>query len=93
MPIRPLRNQIVVRPEKVTEINGIAIVEHGRMHVGTVIAAGPGKRDKHGRLQPCLVKPGDRIHFGEFAFQEADQDGERVLIMTDMDVAGVEEAA
>ncbi len=33
------------------------------MHEGVVVAVGPGKRDKLGRLHPVEVKPGDRVKF------------------------------
>jgi chaperonin GroES len=51
---------------------------------GTVIAAGPGKKD-----EPMTVKSGDTILYGKYAGTEVNFEGEDYLIMRESDILAV----
>jgi chaperonin GroES len=82
---------------------GLVTSQEQQGHVGTVISCGPGrfleKRDSNGvrtgqtsrRWEEMSLKPGDRIHFGEFSFPEWREDGKRWMLIQQADVTGVEE--
>jgi chaperonin GroES len=54
-----------------------------------VVAVGPGKVTRNGKLQPMSVKVGDKILFGKYSGNEVKLDGEEYLIMREEDVLGV----
>lgn len=73
-----------------------AVESYGR---GTVVACGPGKRDKDGvcrRLefdaggQQRPVQAGDVIRFSELEYPEYKEDGKRYALITEGDIVGVE---
>jgi chaperonin GroES len=95
--IRPLIDYVLVQVEKehqtaaglvVFSAKGIRDSQSQYGHRGTVLAVGPGRKDKRGRIQPTTVKPGDLVRFGEFQFKELD--GNQVLIQ-EADITGIEE--
>lgn len=102
MTFRPLRDQILVKPDELQTMTGSGLIIKAREGIhesqsqlgrtGTVIAAGPGKRNAKDRLIPVQVKPGDRIAFGEFQYPEYHEDNTRYLILQDADVAMVFES-
>ena len=51
---------------------------------GTVIAAGPGKKD-----EPMTVKSGDTILYGKYAGTEVSFEGNDYLIMRESDILAV----
>jgi len=53
---------------------------------GTVIAVGPGKRDKHGEREPISVLPNDKIIFGKLAGVEITLDGVEYLLIQEHEV-------
>lgn len=97
--IQPTDDRILVLPDEVREdvtASGILVkvkstVESQRQlgNTGTVVAVGPGKRDRSGRRVPLVVEAGQRIAFGEFQHKETHHDGKRYLIMQEADVCGV----
>lgn len=62
--LRPRADRLLVAPIERVASHTIAVVLHEKFNVGKVIAAGEGKRDKKGRLQPLDVKVGDTIRYG-----------------------------
>ncbi len=58
---------------------------------GTVIAAGNGKANGHGKRVRLDVKPGDRILFGKYGGQEITIDGHEYFIMKEVDVLAIVE--
>ena len=61
---------------------------------GTVVAVGPGKRHpKTGQCMPVSVEVGDVVRFSELEFPRHFEDGKTYVLISDMDVAGVEMAA
>jgi chaperonin GroES len=53
---------------------------------GTVLQAGPGRKDKKGRFIPTEVQPNDRVMFHRITGVETEIDGELLLIMRGEDV-------
>ena len=96
MKFRPLHDRILVRRIDAEEktAGGIIIPDTAKEKPseGEVVAAGPGARDDHGKVQPLDVKAGDRILFGKWSGTEIKLDGEDYLIMKESDVMGVIEA-
>ena len=97
---QPRGDRILVKPDPVLEhatATGIVVVprngeivesakQFGR--TGTVVAVGPGKKDKKGNIHPLTVKEGDRIYFGEFIYQQFHD----CYLMQEADVCGVIDA-
>ncbi len=84
-----LRDKIVVKPIKRVASTIIATVLHERPNVGEVVAVGPGKWLKSGKLQPMELKVGDKIRFGEFNFPEYIENNIKYLILQEADCAGI----
>jgi chaperonin GroES len=93
MKIRPLQDRILVFrvAEEEKTAGGIIIPDAAKEkpQEGKVVAAGPGKHDKDGKVIPLDVKPGDRILFGKYAGTEVKIDGVEHLIMREDDVLGI----
>jgi chaperonin GroES len=93
MSFKPLRDRIAV--ERVSEEEkskgGIIIPDTAREKPseGKVVAAGPGTRNKDGKLVPLDVKVGDRVLFGKWSGTEVTIDGNKILIMQESDILGV----
>jgi chaperonin GroES len=51
---------------------------------GTIIAAGPGKKD-----EPLTVKVGDKVLYGKYAGTELKLDGKDYLIVKESDLLGI----
>jgi chaperonin GroES len=92
MHIRPLHDRVLVRRIDADDktAGGIIIPDTAKEKPmeGEVVAAGPGARDKHGRLVPMDLQAGDRIVFGKWSGTEVKIDGEELLIMKESDVMG-----
>ena len=93
MNLKPLSDRVVVRrvdSESVTK-GGIVIPDAAteKADQGTVLAVGPGKRNKEGELVALDVATGDRVLFGKFSGQTVKVDGEELLILREEDILGV----
>ncbi len=90
--IKPLGNRVVVQRSKAqTSKGGILLPDSAqeRPREGQVIAAGPGKTNENGQLEPLAVKVGDRILFGAYAGTEVKQSDEEYLILSEEDILGI----
>lgn len=94
MNFRPTQDFILVRPleRKLTDSPIIAInwEKHCR---GEIVAVGPGKRTKLGRLQPLDSKPGDIVAFGNGSFDfypRVDLNGETFRLIQEADIVFVD---
>lgn len=90
--IKPLGNRIVVqREEAKTTKGGILLPEKAqeKPRQGKVLAAGPGKTDEKGRVQPMDVKVGDQILFSSYAGAEYKADEVEYLVMSEEDVLAI----
>jgi chaperonin GroES len=94
MKIRPLGNRVLVQRSKPpTSKGGILLPETAKEKPkeGVVVAAGPGKTNDEGKLDPISIKIGDRVLFGSYAGTEVkcpDTDDE-YLILSEDDVLGI----
>ena len=93
MNIRPLQDRIIVKrlEEEEKTAGGIIIPDAAKEKPmqGEVVAAGKGKVNEDGKVNPLDVKVGDKILFGKYAGTEVKLDGEDYLIMREDDVLGV----
>jgi chaperonin GroES len=90
---KPLQDRILVKrlEEQETKKGGIIIPDTAKEkpQEAEVIAVGPGKVTKDGKLQAMSVKVGDKILFGKYSGNEVKLDGEEYLIMREEDVLGI----
>jgi chaperonin GroES len=86
--ITPLHDRVIVKAAAAEEktAGGIIIPDTAKEKPqrGTVIAAGPGKKD-----EPMTVKSGDSILYGKYAGTEVSFEGEDYLIMRESDILAV----
>jgi chaperonin GroES len=86
--ITPLHDRVIVKPAPAEEktAGGIIIPDTAKEKPqrGTVMAAGPGKKD-----EPMSVKTGDTILYGKYAGTEVTFEGEDLLIMRESDILAV----
>ena len=86
--ITPLHDRVIVKPAPAEQktAGGIIIPDTAKEKPqrGTVIAAGPGKKD-----EPMTVKNGDTILYGKYAGTEVNFEGEDYLIMRESDILAV----
>jgi chaperonin GroES len=86
--ITPLHDRVIVKPAAAEEktAGGIIIPDTAKEKPqrGTVMAAGPGKKD-----EPMTVKTGDTILYGKYAGTEVSFEGEDYLIMRESDILAV----
>ena len=78
--VTPLHDRVIVKPAAAEEktAGGIIIPDTAKEKPqrGTVIAAGPGKKD-----EPVTVKAGDTVLYGKYAGTEIQIEGDDYLIM------------
>jgi chaperonin GroES len=70
---------------------GIKSSQEQRGHRGRVLAVGPGKRTRKGALLAPQVKIGDLVRFGEFDYKRVRQNGAPCMLISEMDILGIEE--
>ena len=86
--ITPLHDRVIVKPAaaETTTAGGIIIPDTAKEKPqrGTVLAAGPGKKD-----EPVTVKKGDHVLYGKYAGTEITIEGEDLLIMRESDILAI----
>ena len=86
--ITPLHDRVIVKPAPAEErtAGGIIIPDTAKEKPqrGSVVAAGPGKKD-----EPMTVKTGDTILYGKYAGTEVSFEGEDYLIMRESDILAI----
>ena len=86
--IKPLADRVLIEPSPAEEktAGGIIIPDTAKEkpQKGTVVAAGPGKKD-----EPMTVKPGDIVLYGKYAGTEISVDGNDYLIMRESDILAI----
>lgn len=91
---RPLSDRVLIkRNEAQQSEGGIILPESARkkQEIATVIAAGPGKKDKEGTLQAMEIKVGDSVLLDRYAGQEVTLEGEEYLIVRQDDIVAIVE--
>lgn len=86
--ITPLHDRVIIKPAAAEEktAGGIIIPDTAKEKPqrGTVIAAGPGKKD-----EPMTVKSGDTILYGKYAGTEISLEGTDYIIMRESDILAI----
>ena len=86
--VTPLHDRVIVRPAKAEEktAGGIIIPDTAKEKPqrGTVVAAGPGKKD-----EPVSVKAGDMVLYGKYGGTELQINGEDLLILRESDILAI----
>ena len=84
----PLHDRVIVKPAPTEEktAGGIIIPDTAKEkpQKGTIMAAGPGKKD-----EPVMVKPGDNVLYGKYSGTEIQINGEDFLIMRESDILAI----
>lgn len=62
---RPRDNYILVKPAERKQSASLIVISGEKYTQGIVVAVGPGKKDKKGRIRELTVKPGDFITYGD----------------------------
>jgi len=92
---KPISDKLLVRQHEseATSRGGIIIPDAAKKKAlrGTVLAAGPGRRDDSGRPVPMDVKVGDVVIFGKFHGTDLDQVDEGLMIISARDVLAIAE--
>lgn len=94
MKLRPLSNNVIVKPaikEEMTK-SGIVLADSGdkdRPEKGEIIACGPGKVLDNGQIQPMSVKVGDQVVFKKYSPDEVKIDGEEYLVLSENDIVAI----
>ena len=86
--IKPLADRVVIEPAQAETktSSGIIIPDTAKEKPqrGTIVAAGPGKKD-----EPVTVKVGDSVLYGKYAGTEITVDGQEYLIMREADIFAI----
>jgi chaperonin GroES len=101
-PLIPIRDRIIVRPDPDVETIGGDIVrpdgsvvklflpeqsKERKQNLGTVLAIGPGHPNKKtGKPEPIDLHVGDRVKWGRRAGIDIDVDGERFLVVSELNI-------
>ena len=83
--VKPLADRVLVEPKEAETktAGGLYIPDTAKEkpQQGTVLAAGPGKKD-----EPMEVKVGDVVLYGKYSGTEITVDGKNYLIMKQSDI-------
>lgn len=86
--IRPLHDRVLVKADAAEErtAGGIIIPDTAKEkpQKGTVVAAGPGKKD-----EPVTVKAGDAVLYSKYGGSEITVEGTDYLIMRESDILAI----
>ncbi|RDB31759.1 co-chaperone GroES [Candidatus Similichlamydia laticola] len=86
---KPLGDRVLLkRVEAETHSGGIILPESAKKkpEVALVVAVGPGKRDKEGRLIAMPVQVGDTVLVSKYSGQEVTLEGEEFLVASSSDI-------
>ena len=86
--IKPLADRVLIEPKEAETktASGIYIPDTAKEkpQQGTVIAAGPGKKD-----EPMEVKVGDQVLYGKYAGTELTVEDKKYLIVKQSDILAI----
>ncbi len=94
MKVRPLNDNVVVKPTKENEVtkSGIVLpetIDKERPEKGEIIAVGEGKLLDNGQRAPMSVKIGDKIVFKKYSPDEIKVDDQEYLIVSQNDILAI----
>lgn len=86
--LKPLADRVLIEPKEAETktASGIFIPDTAKEkpQQGTVVAAGPGKKD-----EPMEVKAGDQVIYGKYAGTEVTFEDKKYLIVKQSDILAV----
>ena len=86
--IKPLADRVVIEPQEAQTktASGLFIPDTAKEkpQQGTIVAAGPGKKD-----EPMEVKVGDMVLYGKYAGTEMTVDDKKYLIVKQSDILAI----
>ena len=86
--IKPLADRVVIEPKEAETqtASGLFIPDKAqeKPQQGTIVAAGPGKKD-----EPMEVKAGDTVLYGKYAGTEVTFEGKKYLIVKQSDILAI----
>ena len=86
--IKPLADRVLIEPKEAETktASGIYIPDTAKEkpQQGTVLAAGPGKKD-----EPMEVKVGDQVLYGKYAGTEVTLEDKKYLIVKQSDILAI----
>ncbi|MCQ2187479.1 MAG: co-chaperone GroES [Bacteroidales bacterium] len=86
--IRPLADRVVIEPKEAETrtASGLYIPDNAKEkpQQGTIVAAGPGKKD-----EPMEVAVGDVVLYGKYAGTEITVDDKKYLILKQSDILAI----
>ena len=86
--IKPLADRVVIEPKEAETktASGLFIPDTAKEkpQQGTVVAAGPGKKD-----EPMEVKVGDQVLYSKYAGTEVNVEGTKYLIVKQSDILAI----
>lgn len=86
--IKPLADRVVIEPKEAQTktASGLYIPDTAKEkpQQGTIVAAGPGKKD-----EPMEVKVGDEVLYGKYAGTEVSVDDKKYLIVKQSDILAI----
>ena len=86
--IKPLADRVVIEPQEAQTktASGLFIPDTAKEkpQQGTIVAAGPGKKD-----EPMEVKVGDEVLYGKYAGTEVTVEDKKYLIVKQSDILAI----
>lgn len=94
MKLKPLFNNVIVKPSKNEEVTKFGIVlpdtmDKEKPEKGEVVAIGSGKVLDNGETLKMSVKIGDKVMFKKYSPDEVKVDGEDYLILSESDIIAI----
>lgn len=93
--LKPLGDRVVVRPteQEQTTASGLVLPETAKEkpQQGSIIAAGPGRRDDDGKRIALDVQVGDSVLYAKYAGTEIKINNEKLLILKESDILAIVE--
>jgi len=95
MPLQPLHDRVIVKrtEAEAKTAGGILLPDtaKNKPQKGEVIAVGPGKQTKEGKVKPLAVKVGDKVLFTVWAGEEYKDrvSTDEIVIMREEDILAV----
>lgn len=94
MNIKPLNDNVIVKPFKEDDVTKSGIVLPGtadkeRPEKGEVIAVGEGKVTANGERNKMTVKIGDKVMFKKYSPDEITVDKEEYLVIKEEDILAI----
>jgi chaperonin GroES len=91
--LKPLADRLVVKPTEQEEVtaSGIYVPETAKEkpQEGTVVAAGPGRKDDDGKRIAMDVAEGDRVLYAKYAGTEVKLEDKKYLILKESDILAI----